>query len=105
MVCVNFCKYFDNFNIIREYLKYTNRKLFEKYNFFYRYLLNQKIPVRIKDLCIDGNDIKKAYPKIKEKDIGAILKRLLDEVFENEVENEKVSLLKEVKNIDSFGNN
>ncbi len=98
-----FFKYFDNFNVIREYLKYTNRKLYERYNFFYRYLLNQKIPVRIKDLCIDGNDIKKAYPKIKEKDIGDILKRLLDEVFENEVENEKSSLLKEVKNIDCVG--
>ena len=98
-----FLKYFDYFNVIREYLKYTNKKLYEKYNFFYRYLLNQKIPVRIKDLNIDGNDIKKALPKISEKNIGKILKILLDEVFENEVENEKSALIKEVKKLGNSG--
>ena len=94
-----FFKYFDNFSIIRDYLRYTNGKLYEKYNFFYRYLLNQKIPVRIKDLCVDGNDIKKVLPKIDDKVIGLILKKLLDEVFENEVENEKSALLREVKKL------
>ena len=97
-----FFKYFDNFNIIRDYLRYSNIKLYDKYNFFYRYLLNQKIPVRVKDLCIDGNDIKNVLPKISEKEIGNILKKLLDEVFENEIENEKPTLIKEVKKI---GNN
>lgn len=100
-----FFKYFDSFNIIREYLKYTNKKLYEKYNFFYRYLLNQKIPVRIKDLCIDGHDIKKALPKIDDKNIGNILKQLLDSVFENELVNEKSELLKEVKRIGNYRNN
>lgn len=92
-----FFKYFDLFNIIREYLKYTNKTLFEKYNFFYRYILNSKIPVRIKDLNIDGNDIKKALPKLDEKHISKILKELLDKVFENEIENNKQSLIEEVK--------
>ena len=100
-----FFKYFDNFNVIREYLKYTNKHLYEKYNFFYRYLLNQKIPVRIKDLNINGNDIKKALPKIEEKNISNILKQLLDSVFENEIANEKTELIKEVKRIGSFRNN
>lgn len=99
-----FFKYFDNFNIIREYLKYTSKKLYDKYNFFYRYILNQKIPVRVKDLNIDGNDIKKILPKLPEKHIGEILKKLLDLVFENEIENEKSSLLKEVKKIGNIRN-
>lgn len=99
-----FFKYYDIFNIIRDYLKYTNKKLYEKYNFFYRYLLNQKIPVRIKDLNIDGNDIKKALPRIAEKQIGEMLKNLLDKVFENEIENEKSSLIKEVKRIGDIRN-
>ncbi|MBE7074550.1 MAG: CCA tRNA nucleotidyltransferase [Clostridiales bacterium] len=99
-----FFKYFDNFNIIREYLKYTNKKLYEKYNFFYRYILNQKIPVRIKDLNIDGNDIKKALPKLEEKNISKILKQLLDEVFANEIANEKSELIKEVKKIGNSRN-
>lgn len=99
-----FFKYFDNFNVIREYLKYTDKKLYEKYNFFYRYLINQKIPVRIKDLNIDGNDIKKALPKIEDKRISKILKHLLDEVFENEIANEKVILIKEVKRIGESSN-
>lgn len=100
-----FFKYFDNFSIIREYLKYTNKKLYDKYNFFYRYLLNQKIPVRIKDLNIDGNDIKKALPKIEDKNISIILKQLLDSVFENEIANEKTDLIKEVKKIGGYRNN
>ena len=85
-------------------LKYTNKKLYERYNFFYRYLLNQKIPVRIKDLNIDGNDIKKAVPKLEDKCIGEILKKLLDEVFENEISNDKASLIKEVKRIGNIRN-
>lgn len=100
-----FFKHFDSFSRIREYLKYTNKKLYEKYNFFYRYLLNQKIPVRIKDLNIDGNDIKKAFPKLDEKQYSNILKQLLDSVFENEIANEKSALLSEVKRIGSFRNN
>lgn len=100
-----FFKYFDNFSEIRKYLKYTDKRLYEKYNFFYRYLLNQKIPVRIKDLKIDGNDIKKVLPKICEKNIGEILKKLLDEVFENEVENEKAELIREVKRLGNNRNN
>lgn len=99
-----FFKYFDNFNIIREYLKYTSKQLYEKYNFFYRYLLNQKIPVRVKDLNIDGNDIKKVLPKLPEKHIGDILKKLLDSVFENEIENDRSELLKEVKRIGDIRN-
>lgn len=99
-----FFKYFDNFDVIREYLKYTNKKLYDKYNFFYRYLLNQKIPVRIKDLAIDGNDIKKVLPKMPEKHISEILKHLLDQVFENEIENEKSELIKEVKRIGNLRN-
>ena len=97
-----FFKYFDNFNVIRDYLKYTSKKLYEKYNFFYRYILNHKIPVRVKDLAIDGNDVKKALPNLPDKYISGILKQLLDEVFENEIENEKLVLIKEVKRI---GNN
>ena len=98
-------KYYDSFSTIREYLKYTNKKLYEKYNFFYRYLLNQKIQVRIKDLNIDGNDIKKALPKLDEKNISGILKQLLDSVFENEIANEKSALISEVKRIGNFRNN
>lgn len=94
-----FFKYYDNFNVIREYLRFTNKKMYEKYNFFYRYLLNQKIPVRVKDLNISGTDIIKAVPKIDEKKISKILKVLLDEVFENEIVNEKAALIKEVKRI------
>lgn len=99
-----FFKYFDSFSVIREYLKYTNKKLYEKYNFFYRYILNQKIPVRVKDLAIDGNDIKKVLPKMPEKHIGDILKTLLDEVFENEIQNDKTELLKEVKRLGNSRN-
>lgn len=93
-----FFKYYDHFNVIRDYLKYTNKKLYEKYNFFYRYILYHNIPVRIKDLTIDGNDIKKTAPKIDDKNISKLLKDLLEKVFDNEINNSKTELLEEVKN-------
>jgi len=97
-----FFKYFENFIVIREFLKYTNKKLFEKYNFYYNYIVLHHIPIRVKDLNITGNDIKKHLPDFDEKKISKLLKQLLEEVFENEIQNVKTNLIKEAKRLASF---
>ena len=57
------------------------------------YLINNKIPIRIKDLKITGTDLKQNFPKLKEKNYKDILTKLLDAVFDGLVKNEKQDLL------------
>ena len=92
-----FFKYYENFDQIGEFLAQKNIFLFNKYNFFYKYIQNYNIPIRVKDLAVDGDLIKKLKPKMPEKYIGVLLKELLDKVFVNEIENTVEDLTKEIK--------
>lgn len=92
-----FFKYFENFDTIGEFLQKKNRFLFNKYNFFYKYIKNYNVPIRIKDLAVDGDTVKKYKPKMPEKYIGILLKELLDKVFTNEIQNTEEELIKEIK--------
>ena len=79
--------------------------MFNKYNFFYKYIQNYNIPIRVKDLAVDGDLIKKLKPKMPEKYIGVLLKELLDKVFVNEIENTVEDLTKEIKAYEYRHNN
>lgn len=92
-----FYKYFEYFSEIRKYLQLTSKQLYSKYNFFYRYLLNNHVPILVKDLKINGDDIKIARPKMPQKEYSNLLRELLDMVFEGKIENEKSALIKQVK--------
>jgi tRNA nucleotidyltransferase/poly(A) polymerase len=94
-----FIEYFDDFKIIREFLYRKSKKIYSKYNFFYNYLINNKIPIRIKDLKISGKDIKEKFPKIKEKYYKTILADLLDRVFDSVLKNDKKTLIEEVEKV------
>lgn len=95
-----FFKYFDNFDIIGDFLQKKSRILFNKYNFFYKYIKNYNVPIRVKDLVVDGDTIKKYKPKMPEKYIGMLLRELLDKVFTNEIQNTEEDLIKEIKAYD-----
>ena len=99
-----FMKYYDNFEEIGKYVAQKHPLLFNKYNFFYKYLSNNHVPIRIKDLQINGDDVKKLKPKLPEKHYGKLLKDLLSRVFDGEINNTKEELSKEIKNYD-IGNN
>lgn len=94
-----FMEYFEDFKNIRDFLKVKSKKIYSKYNFFYNYLINNKVPIRIKDLKISGKDIKENYPKIKEKYYNTILTDLLSRVFDATLKNEKNVLLEETGKI------
>ena len=70
-----------------------------KYNFFYHYLINNKVPIRLKDLKIGGAEIKANYPKIKEKYYTTILTELLSRVFDGSIKNEKNELIAEIAKV------
>ena len=74
-----------------------NRFLFNKYNFFYKYIKNYNVPIRVKDLVVDGDTVKKYKPKMPEKYIGILLRELLDKVFTNQIQNTEEELIKEIK--------
>lgn len=57
------------------------------------------LPKSIKELDIDGNDIKKAFPELAPKKIGALLERLLDACLEEKTKNQKEQLIKYSKSI------
>lgn len=94
-----FIEYFEDFAIISELLEKKSKKIYKKYDFFYNYLKNNKIPIRLKDLKINGLDIKTKYPKIKDKYYKVILTELLSKVFDGTIRNEKELLLEEVGKI------
>lgn len=94
-----FMEYFDDFKIISALLEKKSKKIHKKYSFYYNYLKNNKIAIRIKDLKISGNDIKTHYPKVKEKNYKEILTKILDAVFDGKVKNEKQDLLDAVSKL------
>ena len=95
-----FFTYFNSFDQISKLLEKSSILVFNKYNFFYKYIVKYKIPVQIKDLKINGNDIKQNYPKIPEKRYKYILTDLLNKVFRAEIDNNKQCLIDEVKTYD-----
>lgn len=94
-----FMEYFDEFKIISKLLEKKSKKLYKKYSFYYNYLKNNKIPIRIKDLKLSCADIKSSFPKIKEKSYKDLLAKLLDAVFEGRIKNDKTELLEAIKKI------
>lgn len=94
-----FMEYFDDFKIIAALLEKKSKKLYKKYNFYYNYLKNNKIAIRIKDLKISGADLKANFPKLKEKLYKEYLTKLLDAVFDGLIKNEKQELLEAVQKL------
>ena len=99
-----FFKYFDNFKTIGKFVVIKNRFLFNRYNFFYNYILNYHIPITIKDLKVGGEEINKYKPKMPNKYYGQLLKELLNKVFDGEIENTKEQLITEIKAYDYRNN-
>ena len=93
-----FFKYFDNFQEIGKFIAAKNIFLFNKYNFFYKYIVNYHIPITIRDLDVNGDDIKKYKPKMPQKYYNGLLKELLSKVFEGEIQNTREQLIAEIKN-------
>lgn len=99
-----FMKYYQNFEKIGEFIALKSKSLFNKYNFFYQYIKNHNVPILVKDLCVNGDDIKKHKPKLPQKYYGVLLKDLLSRVFDNEIENNKEQLIEEIKKYDYTSN-
>lgn len=92
-----FFKYFDNFPLIYKLLVHKSKYLANKYDFFYRYIISHKLIITVKDLKVNGEDIRKNYPTVKPYRYNAILESLLSDVFEGKLENDKNILVKAIE--------
>lgn len=92
-----FFKYFNNFPSIYLLLVHKNRYLASKYQFFYKYIIAHKIVVSVKELKINGDDIKKYYPTVKPMRYNAILESLLSDIFDGNLVNEKDELIEAIE--------
>lgn len=92
-----FFKYFNNFPSIYLLLVHKNRYLAGKYQFFYKYIISHKIVVSVKELKINGDDIKENYPNVKPMRYNAILQSLLSDIFDGNLVNEKKDLIEAIE--------
>lgn len=99
-----FIKYYENFDEISKFIAKKNIFLYKKYNFFYKYISNYNIPIQVKDLKVNGDDIKKYNPKLPQKYYSQLLKELINKVFDGEIKNTKEDLIMEIKNYDYRNN-
>lgn len=93
-----FFKYFNVFDKISEILPLKNKALFAKYKFFYSYIKKHKLPISIRELKINGNDLKENFHALSPKKYDTVLMCLLEKVFDGLVKNDKENLIKEVEN-------
>ena len=92
-----FFKYFDKFPSIYLLLIHKSKYLANKYNFFYKYIISHKLIVSVRDLKINGDDIKKNYPTVNSNRYKPILDSLLSDIFDGNLNNEKQELIEAVE--------
>lgn len=92
-----FFRYFENWANIYSLLGGKSKRIQNKYNFFYQYIIEYGLAIRISDLCINENDIKENFKNIDKRNYNRILNNLLSKVFDGKLQNEKSCLLKEIE--------
>lgn len=92
-----FFKFYQDWANISSLLEKKSKRTQNKYNFFYRYIIEHGLVIQIENLEIDENDIKKKFPKIDKRSYDKILTNLWSKVFDGKVQNSKDALLKEIE--------
>lgn len=82
----------QNLNLTKERLPYL-----EKIENLYKEIINEEEAFSLKNLAVNGKDIENMG--FKGKEIGEILKNLLDFVIDNPEENKKETLIKKIKEL------
>jgi len=94
---VYFSKYFDNFEKIYKILLQKSKLTAQKYNFFYKYIINHKLVVKVTDLKVNSKDLAKNFPTLPKKSYDIILNMVLTDVFEGKYPNDNERIIKEIE--------
>ncbi len=98
-----FLQHFENWENIYPLLGCKSKHIQSKYNFFYQYIIEHNLTIKLGDLAIEEDDIEKNFPQIDKRNFQRILKNLLSKVFDGAIKNEKQILLGEIeKNLINF---
>lgn len=98
-----FFKYFENWAVVGNLLKGKSKRVQNKYNFFYKYIIEHGLTIQVSDLKIAESDIKANFKTIDKRNYDKILQNLLSKVFDGKVQNEKSALLDEIeKNLKNY---
>lgn len=92
-----FLKHFENWAYIYPLLGCKSKHIQSKYNFFYQYIIEHNLTIKLDDLAIDESDIQSNFPEIDKRNFQRILKNLLSKVFDGKIKNDKQILLDEIK--------
>lgn len=92
-----FFKYFENWANIYPLLGSKSKRIQNRYDFFYKYIIEHGLAIKISDLKIDESDISKNFKKIDKRNYERILNNLLSKVFDGKILNDKQVLLEEIE--------
>ena len=92
-----FFQHFENWAYIYPLLGCKSKHTQSKYNFFYQYIIEHNLTIKLDDLAIDETDIQTSFSEIDKRSFQRILKNLLSKVFDGKIKNEKQILLDEIK--------
>lgn len=91
-----FLKYFEEWSHIYLLLGAKSKRIQTNYNFFYRYIIEHGLVIKVSDLKIGKDDIKESFPEIDARCYDRILHELLSKVFDGGLANKKKDLLVEI---------
>lgn len=98
-----FFKYYQDWAYIYPLIGADSKRIQNKYNFFYKYIIEHGLVIKLTELAINENDIKKNFANIDKRNYNRILSNLWSKVFDGKLKNEKESLLKEIeKNLQNY---
>ena len=98
-----FFKYFQDWAVVFSLLGGKSKRVQNKYNFFYKYIIEHGLTIQISDLKLTESDIKNNFKNIDKRNYNKILNNLLSKVFDGKVQNEKSALLAEIeKNLQNY---
>lgn len=98
-----FFKYFADWAYIYPLLGAKSKRVQNKYNFFYQYIIKHGLAISLSDLVIGENEIKTNFAKIDKRNYDRILRNLLSKVFDGKIKNTKEDLLDEIeKNLQNY---
>ena len=92
-----FFKYYEDWATIYSLLGGKSKRIQNKYNFFYKYIIEHGLIVQISKLKITESDIRVNFKNIDKRSHNRILQNLLSKVFDGKVPNEKAALLAEIE--------
>ena len=98
-----FFDFYRDWAYIYPLLGAKSKRIQNKYNFFYQYIIEHGLVIEISDLKINESDLAVKFKEVDKRHYPKILRMLLSKVFDGKVNNQKQDLLNEVeKNLHNY---